>query len=114
MMGVGYSNTPKTQGVALMLRLAIGGLALLFAASTAHAAAPTTAQKAEFYQVCLGISGDQALCACKADAAMDLVDERMMGYVIAGMKGSGNAPADVQKRWNAYVAESNRVCKPGY
>ncbi|SFZ85270.1 hypothetical protein SAMN02983003_2480 [Devosia enhydra] len=80
----------------------------------AAVAAPTAAQKAEFYSVCMGISGDAALCGCKADAAMTLVDERMMGYVIAGMKGAGNAPADIQKRWNGYVAESNRVCKPGY
>ena len=77
-------------------------------------AAPSAAQKAEFHSVCMGISGDAALCGCKADAAMRLLDERMMGYVIAGMKGAGNAPADIQRRWNGYVAESNRICKPGY
>ena len=29
----------------------------------------------------------QELCACKADAAMTLIDERFMGVVIASMKG---------------------------
>ena len=89
-------------------------LALLGGLSGTALAAPTAAQKQEFYQVCLGISSDEALCSCKADAAMTLIDERMMGYVIAGMKGSGAAPADVQREWNTYVAQSNRVCKPNY
>ena len=89
------------------------GLALVLT-GTAFAAAPTPAQKAEFTQVCLAISKDNALCACKADAAMKLIDERMMGYVIAGMKGAGNAPDDVQRQWNDYVARSNQICKPNY
>jgi len=80
----------------------------------AFAAAPTAAQKADFYATCLKISSDVPLCTCKADAAMKLIDERMMGYVIAGMKGSGNAPQDVQRAWNTYVAKSNQICKPNY
>ena len=84
--------------------------------STAAAIAgpPTAGQKQEFYQVCLAISSDNALCTCKSDAAMKLIDERMMGYVIAGMKGSGSAPDDVQREWNDYVARSNQICKPNY
>jgi uncharacterized membrane protein len=117
MSGAGYSGLPpaKKLGLVPMPRVAIiAALALLPTLTAAQAAGPTAAQKAEFYQVCLGISSDAALCTCKADAAMSLVDERMMGYVIAGMKGAGNAPADIQKRWNGYLAESNRICKPGY
>ena len=89
----------------LALGLSIGG---------ANASAPSAEQKAEFHSVCLKISGDEALCSCKADAAMTLIDDRMMGYVIAGMKGAGNAPQDIQKAWNDYVAASNKICKPSY
>jgi len=96
----------KFFGTILGLSLAMTGTAL--------AGAPTAAQKAEFTKVCVGISQDNALCTCKADAAMKLIDERMMGYVIAGMKGAGNAPEDVQKEWNDYVARSNQICKPNY
>jgi len=94
--------------------LTVGVLALALTAGPAFAGAPTAAQKSEFKSVCLGISGDETLCTCKADAAMKLIDERMMGYVIAGMKGAGNAPQDVQKEWNEYVARSNQICKPNY
>jgi len=98
-------------GAFLGLALAVAGLSMTGAAL---AGAPTSAQKAEFTKVCVGISQDQALCTCKADAAMKLIDERMMTYVIAGMKGAGNAPDDVQKQWNDYVARSNQICKPNY
>lgn len=94
--------------------LSLGVLALAMIAGPALAGAPTAAQKAEFKSVCVGISGDEGLCTCKADAAMKLIDERMMTYVIAGMKGAGNAPDDVQKQWNDYVARSNQICKPNY
>jgi len=98
-------------GAFLGLSLAVAGLSMT---GTALAGAPTSAQKTEFTKVCVGISQDQALCTCKADAAMKLIDERMMTYVIAGMKGAGNAPDDVQKQWNDYVARSNQICKPNY
>ena len=32
-------------------------------------AAPTAAQKDEFYRVCMGIAENAELCSCKADAA---------------------------------------------
>lgn len=101
-------------GMDMLRTAALLAAALGLTVPAALAAAPTAAQKQEFYQVCVGISGDQALCTCKADAAMALIDERMMGYVIAGMKGSGSAPDDVQKQWNGYVARSNQICKPNY
>jgi len=99
---------------AKMKHVVLALLALGLTAAPGFAAAPTSAQKAEFHKVCVGISQDEKLCSCKADAAMTLIDEKMMGYVIAGMKGAGNAPTDVQREWNNYVARSNQICKPNY
>ena len=76
-------------------------------------AAPTAEQKADFYSTCMGIAEDDALCSCKADAAMTLIDERFMGVVIAGMKGKAPAEADYAA-YNTYVAKSNQICKPNY
>ena len=87
-------------------------LALMLAAAPALAA-PSAAQKDEFYAVCVGISQNAELCRCKADAAMSLIDERFMGVVIASMKGGSPAAADYQA-YNAYVARSNQICKPNY
>jgi hypothetical protein len=85
----------------------------LFAMVAPALAAPTEAQKAEFYQVCMGIAQDATLCGCKADAAMRLIDERFMGVVIASMKGAAPAAGDF-RAYNAYVAKSNQICKPNY
>ena len=79
----------------------------------ALAAAPTAAQKDEFYRVCMGIAQDARLCGCKADAAMTLIDERFMGVVISSMKGGSPAASDYDA-YNTYVARSNQVCKPNY
>ena len=79
----------------------------------ALAAAPTAAQKEEFYKVCMGIAQDAALCGCKAEAAMTLIDERFMAVVISSMKGGSPAAADYDA-YNTYVAKSNQVCKPNY
>jgi hypothetical protein len=86
---------------------------VLAAAAPAFAAAPTAEQKAEFYGVCMGIANNETLCACKADAAMTLIDERFMGVVIKSMKGGSTAQADAVP-YNAYVAKSNQICKPNY
>lgn len=86
---------------------------LVASAVPALAAAPTAAQKEEFYAVCMGIAHDATLCGCKADAAMTLIDERFMGIVIASMKG-GSPPAGEYDAYNTYVAKSNQVCKPNY
>jgi hypothetical protein len=94
------------------MRKIVLALALLVSAAPAMAA-PTAAQKEEFYSVCVGISQNAELCRCKADAAMTLIDERFMGVVIASMKGGSPAAADYQA-YNAYVARSNQVCKPNY
>jgi hypothetical protein len=76
-------------------------------------AAPTSAQKADFYATCMSIAQDDVLCSCKADAAMELIDERFMGVVIASMKGRATAPEDAVP-YNTYVAKSNQICKPNY
>jgi hypothetical protein len=86
---------------------------LLMVMNGASLAAPTGAQKDEFYAVCMGIAQDAKLCGCKADAAMDLIDERFMGVVIASMKGRATAPEDAVP-YNTYVAKSNQICKPNY
>ena len=86
---------------------------LLASAVPSFVAAPTAAQRDEFYKVCMGIAQDAALCGCKADAALTLIDERFMGVVIASMKGRATAPEDAVP-YNTYVAKSNQVCKPNY
>lgn len=89
-------------------------LALLAVATLpAQAGSPTAAQKDEFYRTCMGIAQNAELCACKADAAMTLIDEKFMALVIASMKGKA-PPADTYVAYNNYVAKSNQICKPGY
>lgn len=96
------------------MRKLILTLPMLFAAALpAFAAAPTAAQKQEFYSVCMGIAQDATLCGCKADAAMKLIDERFMAVVISSMKGGSPKSTDYDA-YNTYVAKSNQVCKPNY
>lgn len=97
----------------MIARSTVLALCAIALTGTAHAAAPTQAQKAEFHSVCVGISGDEELCTCKADAAMELIDERFMGVVLASMKGGSPAASDYEA-YNTYVAKSNQVCKPNY
>jgi hypothetical protein len=94
------------------MRIVLAAAALAVLATPAFAA-PTEAQKAEFYATCMGIAQDDTLCSCKADAAMTLIDERFMEIVIASMKGRPTAPEDAVP-YNTYVARSNQVCKPNY
>lgn len=95
------------------MRLGLGLVGLIALVAPAFAAAPTPAQKSEFYQVCMGIASNETLCSCKADAAMTLIDERFMGVVIKSMKGGSPAEGDYAA-YNAYVAKSNQICKPNY
>ena len=97
-----------------MMKRAIGALAALgMLAGGAMAAAPTAEQKADFRKTCMGIASDEALCSCKADAAMTLIDAEFMAVVIASMKGK-SPPADKYAAYNTYVAKSNQICKPNY
>ncbi|MET3927834.1 hypothetical protein [Devosia sp. 2618] len=96
------------------MRAALFASALLLTAATpSFAAAPTAAQKDEFYKVCMGIAQDATLCGCKADAALTLIDERFMDVVIKSMKGGSPAAGDYVA-YNTYVAKSNQICKPNY
>lgn len=97
----------------MIVRFAAFALCALALTGSAFAAAPTEAQKTEFYAVCARISGDDELCTCKADAAMKLIDERFMGVVISSMKGGSPAASDYEA-YNTYVAKSNQICKPNY
>ena len=96
-----------------MKRSIVAFALLLGTGLPAFAATPTAAQQDEFYRVCMGIAQNDTLCACKAKAAMTLIDERFMGVVIASMKGKAPASGDYVA-YNAYVAKSNQVCKPDY
>lgn len=96
-----------------MKRVIVALLALGMLGGAAQAAVPTEGQKAEFYEVCMGIADDQPLCSCKADAAMTLIDEEFMAMVIASMKGK-SPPAGEYSAYNTYVAKSNQICKPNY
>jgi hypothetical protein len=102
----------QPQGAALM-RVFASLITAALLAGPAFAAPPTAAQKDDFYKTCVGISQDTALCRCKADAAMTLIDERFMGVVIASMKGGSPKSSDYSA-YNTYVAKSNQICKPNY
>ena len=97
----------------MMKRLVAGALALGLLTGPVLAGAPTAAQKAEFYKVCMGIAQNDTLCSCKRDAVDKLIDEDFMTMVIASMKGKA-PPADQNVPYNDYIAQSNAVCIPGY
>ena len=96
-----------------MTRVMAALVALGMLTGGAMAAAPSAEQKADFYKTCMGIASDEALCSCKADAAMTLIDADFMAMVIASMKGK-SPPAGEYAAYNVYVAKSNQVCKPNY
>ncbi|HEV2517792.1 MAG TPA: hypothetical protein VGV07_21245 [Devosia sp.] len=96
-----------------MKRVLVALAALGLMAGGAQAAAPSEAQKADFYKTCMGIAQDDALCSCKADAAMTLIDSEFMAMVIASMKGK-SPPEGQYSAYNTYVAKSNQICKPNY
>lgn len=77
------------------------------------AAPPSPQQRAEFYDTCMGIAQNEALCSCKADAALELVDAEFMSMVIASMKGKA-PPQNQNVAYGNYIARSNAICKPGY
>jgi membrane-bound lytic murein transglycosylase B len=79
----------------------------------AKGAPPSAAQKAEFLATCLKVAPEaQALCTCKADAAMSLIDSAFIDVVIASMKGK---PVEAQhySAYNDYIARSTQACGMG-
>ena len=97
----------------MIVRLSAGLVALGLLTAPSLAASPSPQQRAEFYATCMGIAQDDALCSCKADAALELVDGEFMGMVIASMKGKA-PPQNQNVAYNNYIAQSNAICKPGY
>jgi hypothetical protein len=94
--------------------MAVLALALLSgSALAAGGAKPTEAQKVEFHKVCMGIAKNEALCSCKAEAAMSLTDEDFMAEIIASMKGKAPPTGDNVK-YARYIGQSNAKCIPGY
>lgn len=84
---------------------------LLLTGGGALAAPPTAEQKAEFYSVCTQ-RGAAELCACKADAAMSLVDSAFMDVIVESMSGKALA-AEHAVAYNDYIAASTRACGMG-
>ena len=78
----------------------------------ALAAPPSAEQKAEFYDACVKTSGNVSLCACKADAAVQLVDHDFMAVVVASMKGK-TLDDQYAVAYNDYIVESTRACGMG-
>ncbi|HEY4199714.1 MAG TPA: hypothetical protein VGM83_04060 [Devosiaceae bacterium] len=82
------------------------------------------APRDDYYVACLAASeNDTQLCTCKADVAVKLLDERMLGFVILSMgqpqkftalEQKGGVPKDVEAAWGKYVADSNRACHLNY
>ena len=95
-----------------MRRALLIAAALMLAGGPALASPPSAAQKDEFTKVCVGISQNVALCTCKADAAMRLIDSDFMAVVIASMKGK-DVPADLYDTYNDYIARSTEACGMG-
>lgn len=95
-----------------MKRLTTTLAALALSLTPALAAPPTAEQKAEFLKTCIGISQNQPLCTCKADAAMTLVDTEFMAVIIKSMRGAA-PPSEYDVPYNDYIAASTRVCGMG-
>ena len=78
--------------------------------------------KADYLAACLAASNENTeLCTCKADEAVKVADDEMLGFIIIAMKDNakfremvqkGEVPDAVVKKWPIYVRESNKVCLP--
>jgi len=77
----------------------------------------------DFAAACRKAGGEAALCDCKGAAAAELLDDGLRQLVMLSMTDpdaftararDGGLSAEDSRKWNTYIAESNRVCKPGY
>lgn len=93
------------------MRAFLVAAAILTLTGAAHAAAPTDAQKAEFYEACTK-QGAAELCSCKADAAMKIVDGEFMDVIIASIKGKA-LEAKYYNTYNDYIVASTQACGMG-
>ena len=96
----------------MTFRVFAGLIAVGLLATPALAAAPSAEQKAQFYEACVGTSGNVPLCTCKADAAVKLVDQQFMAVILSSMKGKTLA-AEYAVPYNNYIVESTRACGMG-
>jgi hypothetical protein len=96
---------------------------LMFAAALAFlwGSAALADDAAAFDAACRSVGGEAALCACKAEAAVKLLDDRMLGLVIVSMTDpagftalskSGVVTDADNVRWMTYLQESSRACNP--
>ena len=88
-------------------------LAALALVTPAQAVPPTLDQKQDFLATCLRVAPQAGeLCACKADAAMSLIDTDFMAVVIASMKGK-DVPSNLYETYSDYIARSTQACGMG-
>ena len=99
-------------------------LPLLFALPSLFGSAPVFAdQVSEFAAACARAGGSADVCACKAKAAGELLDERLMGLVILSMRDPdgfaalsrrGEITHSDNAAWTAYIRDCNRACNLNY
>ena len=80
-------------------------------AGAALAAPPTAEQKARFLKACEKY-GTTAVCTCKAEQAVKLVDSDFMEIIIDSINGKPTPVKDTLK-YGVYISKSNAVCAPG-
>lgn len=77
----------------------------------------------QFLAACLKAGGANAVCTCKANAAVKLLNAHMLDLVILSMKSPSQFAAMSQKgglshadnlAWTAYIRESNKACSLNY
>lgn len=95
----------------------------LLAGLGAGYATPSLADvKADYLAACLKASNNNTeLCTCKADEAVKVADDEMLGYIVIALSDNakfrdmvqkGEVPESVITKWPAYVRQSNAVCIP--
>lgn len=93
------------------MRAILVGALLLGLTGAAQAAPPMAEQRDAFYAACTR-QGAAELCACKADAAMQIVDSEFMDVIIASMQGQSLA-AEHYTTYNDYIVASTQACGMG-
>ena len=93
------------------MRAILAGVLLLGLTAATEAAAPTAEQRDAFYAACTR-QGAAEICACKADAAMKIVDSAFMDVIIQSMEGKSLA-AEHYTTYNDYIVASTEACGMG-
>lgn len=101
----------------------MAGKGLVFSAALAFLMVPPALadDAATFDAACRSVGGEAALCACKAEAAVKLLDDRMLSLVIVSMTDPGGFTAMSKSgvvtdadnaRWMTYLQQSSKACTP--